>query len=105
MRSANRIKAGTIGVDAGICWIGDPCYILHAEPAPKEIGETWSDFCDILTKIEKKTGESTHSQIGRGTGVVVSTGYGDGSYPVYIELDSSGRVARAIVDFTGGDDN
>ena len=20
---------GEIGVDAGLCWLGDPCYILH----------------------------------------------------------------------------
>ncbi len=24
-------KIGQIGVDAGLCWIGDPCYILHKE--------------------------------------------------------------------------
>src|SRR5262245_12284059 len=27
-------KIGEIGIDAGLCWIGDPSYILHAEPPP-----------------------------------------------------------------------
>ena len=39
---------GTIGVDAGMCWIGDPCYVLHADPTPKAIGKDWDEFCDLL---------------------------------------------------------
>ena len=41
-------QIGEIGVDAGLCWIGDPCYILHADPAPRAIGKDWEEFCDLL---------------------------------------------------------
>lgn len=64
---------GYIGVDSGMCWIGDPCYILtmphckkeegkplsseeesykhlyEPKPYPKDLGETWHDFCDKFT--------------------------------------------------------
>jgi hypothetical protein len=43
-----RKQIGEIGVDAGLCWIGDPCYILHKEHPPKAIGTSWDEFCDIL---------------------------------------------------------
>ena len=39
---------GTIGVDAGIVWIGDPCYIMHKEEeTPSTIGKNWGEFCDL----------------------------------------------------------
>lgn len=68
--SINEFKViGHIGVDSGMCWIGDPCYILtmphcKKDPAdsdpdresykhlyepksyPKDLGNTWHDFCD-----------------------------------------------------------
>ncbi len=47
---------GHFSVDAGLCWIGDPCYILHKDKnaekkhdqPPKDIGKDWGDFCDKL---------------------------------------------------------
>jgi len=30
-----------------------------------------------------------------------STGYGDGLYPVYVQLNDDGRVAKVIIDFEG----
>jgi hypothetical protein len=41
---------GHIGVDAGLCWIGDPCYILHREKGDeaKSIGKTGKNFAKIL---------------------------------------------------------
>lgn len=96
---------GHIGVDAGICWIGDPCYILHkdveAEGKPKAIGNNWDEFCDKL--YPNHSGHQTHWQfkydMGHdGLGVVVSTGYGDGHYPVYAEFEGD-QVARVWVEF------
>ena len=45
-----------------------------------------------------------YGQLGFGTAVVFSTGYGDGSYPVYAEFDENGRVAKVVIDFLGEDD-
>lgn len=95
----DRIKVGEVGVDAGCIWIGDPCYIIHRSPDDtyKEfIGNNWPEFCEILDKNGYY--DSDHLQFG-GIGVVVSSGYGDGTYPVYIERAADGRVARAIIEF------
>lgn len=32
---------GHFAVDAGIVWIGDPCYILHSKDQYRSIGKTW----------------------------------------------------------------
>jgi hypothetical protein len=98
-------KIGSITVDAGICWIGDPCYILHKDNPPKSIGKDWDDFVDILYdgRFDGVDGskEFFHDgcDSGPGLGVVVQTGYGDGVYPVYAELNDKGRVKRVYVDF------
>lgn len=92
-------KIGYIGVDAGLCWVGDPCYILHKEKLPETLGKDWSDFCtklgDDVTKFNYELGHE-------GLGVCVSTGYGDGLYPVYANIEK-GLVRGIWVDFCGPD--
>jgi hypothetical protein len=97
---------GEIGIDAGLCWIGDPCYILHADPAPRAIGNDWSQFCDILsTGGHRPTWRQFHYDLGHaGLGVVVETGYGDGTYPVFAEINGDGRIAKVWVQFIGPDE-
>jgi len=99
----NVIRVGEIGVDAGLCWIGDPCYVLHTEP-PKSIGRDWAAFCNILHKAAQgPTAKQFNYDLGHpGLGVVVSTGYGDGVYPVYAEI-RDGRIAKVWVDFFDDD--
>lgn len=87
-------KVGEIGVDAGLCWVGDPCYILHTTPGnePKDLGKDWLEFCNTLPEenpVAKQYDE----------GVVVSTGYGDGSYPVYVKKNDEGRIVGVMVKF------
>lgn len=116
--------AGTIGVDAGICWVGDPCYILHQEDGPpKAIGKNWLDFCSKLENpyfhkefpIPELEGQKVKLPISEfddkgfkqfnydaghaGLGVVVHTGYGDGGYPVYIKRGPENRIAEVKVVF------
>jgi hypothetical protein len=101
-----RKQIGEVGVDAGLCWIGDPCYILHHDPMPKTVGEDWDEFCDILHEDgQYPTCKQFNYELGHpGLGVVVSTGYGDGVYPVYAEFNEDGRVAKVCVEFIGQDD-
>ena len=83
-------QIGYMSVDAGLCWVGDPCYIMGSD-ASHGVGD-WDAFCDSLT-------DKGHSEpLGEGVGFAVTTGYGDGSYPVYIEKDN-GRVKSITVDF------
>ena len=83
---------GHIGVDSGMCWIGDPCYIGDGLPeldVSNEKGPYMKSF----------NYEAGHE----GLGVCVSTGYGDGFYPVHalLEKDVSGRnrIAMIVIDF------
>ena len=86
-------EVGTIGVDAGLCWIGDPCYVISPEAsfAPK----TWREFCD---KIDFKSYPTVEEPLGKDVGFAVSTGYGDGCYPVYVKR-VDGRIAAVKVVF------
>jgi hypothetical protein len=100
------IKVGTIGVDAGLCWLGDPCYIMGSD-ADGQPAKTWSEFCDMLGAIELSNKGTDKAQTAQwnyklghpGLGVSVSTGYGDGEYPVYIKRGSEGRIAEVKVVF------
>ena len=64
---------GNIGVDSGSCWVGDPCYVLP-DDARHNPGEDWDEFCRAMLR-------SSHKEFP--AGVCVSTGYGDGEYPVH----------------------
>lgn len=92
-------EAGVIGVDAGLCWIGDPCYILHASLAPKAIGNDWMEFCEGLP-LDRTVEKQFHYDMGHaGLGFCVSTGDGDGVYPVYVTKNDEGRIAKVTVEF------
>jgi hypothetical protein len=99
------ILAGTFGVDSGQAMIGDPCYLdgweqwnseeMNFEDHHLVAGEYgYLGACNAtLTK--------GYGTLGAASAVVMSTGYGDGLYPVYIKLNDDGRVAMAVIDFTG----
>lgn len=107
-KTGTRKQIGEIGVDAGLCWVGDPCYILHADPMPKAIGKDWPEFCE---KLRDRTNDDTNTwqfnyDLGHpGLGVMVSTGYGDGTYPVFVEFAEDGRIASVTVEFIGPDED
>lgn len=93
-------KIGVIGIDAGLCWIGDPCYILHRkrDDKSKNIGENWTDFCNKIGN--KDTVQFNYDGGNRpGLGVVVSTR--DGEYPVFIKRDlKTNKIVRIKIKFT-----
>jgi hypothetical protein len=91
-------QIGVITVDAGLCWIGDPCYIFNPDQRPKAIGKNWSEFCGKLSSKGPTCQQFNHDPGHPGLGVVVSTGNGDGDYPVYAEIQD-GRVMRVWVEF------
>lgn len=92
-------KAGEIGVDAGLCWIGDPCYCVTPD-GNEHPAKTWDEFCDSLQKVEENGVAQWNYKMGhKGLGVSVSTGFGDGVYPVYVKRNSEGRIKEAKVVF------
>ena len=93
---------GHIGVDAGLCWIGDPCYVLGDDASNRV-----RNFGEFIAKIGHKNyhsfdyGGAANSE---GLGVCISTGYGDGFYPVKAIFNEEGRVASVTVTFIEGHD-
>lgn len=93
---------GHFGVDAGLVMICDPCYIYSqtGEMNYNEFPKTWNEF---LNKFLYKNGEHLdYSQMNfksghSGLGVISSTGYGDGVYPVYATIDNGVIVELRIV--------
>lgn len=80
------------GVDAGLIWIGDPCYLFSAI----KDGMTWSEFCDFI-----RGGRETVEACG---GVLMHSGMGDGVYPVTVEhticeIFGDERPGRATIEF------
>ena len=108
MNTKEMTLIGHFTVDSGQAMVGDPCYLDEWEP--------WNDRADDFDKHVEKAGEygylgacgvtlkEGYGELGTGNAVVFSTGYGDGLYPVYAELNDEGRVARVVIEFIGDEE-
>jgi hypothetical protein len=83
-------KIGYVDVDAGCVWIGDPCYIVGTDKPELQSWESFIGKMDFSKNYE--------APLGQGVGVLVSSGYGDGSYPVTVEIEDD-RVKSLTVTF------
>lgn len=85
---------GSIAIDSGTVWLGDPCYVIGHDAAFAP--QTWQAFCDCIPSAHDEQGYS--EPLGETIGVATHTGYGDGMYPVYVrKID--GRIASVRIDF------
>ena len=96
-------KVGEISVDAGVVWLGDPCYILHRNTPhrqpPKDIGANWARFVESYFHRSYCGCVSFKHDLGHeGLGVVVSSGNGDGVYDVEVK-QVDGRIAAVRIVF------
>lgn len=96
----NLIEAGRFGVDSGQALIGDPCYL---DKWKTNEGEEWELDGKIgqysYQGASATTISNTYGELGVGSAVVFSTGYGDGYYPVYVQINDEGRVCKVVIDF------
>ena len=89
----SRKVVGHIGVDSGLVFISDPCYIKNHEILFNP--DKWDNFCD--ERYGKNDDyEQTKEMCG---GVVTNTANGDGLYPVYATFDEDGCVTKIEVVF------
>lgn len=95
--------AGVIGVDAGIVLIGDPCYAETEQRHPAN--RDWQDFCDAYDAAPDGIMQLNYDMGHPGLGVVVPSGYGDGTYEVEVRRTSDGRVAELRVVFIEEQEN
>lgn len=110
------VLIGKVAVDSGQIMLTDPCYTLSS---PNEGGftEGGSEFAqpDIndlypytymgacgATLSEDSCGSMKFALGHEGAGVVVSTGYGDGLYPVFVTYNDEGRIASVHIVFIDG---
>jgi len=82
-----------IGVDAGNVAIMDLAAIATLNARDKE--RTF----DLHTRASERPRSRMLSLVGNNDTVVVDSGWGDGSYPVYWGVDANGRPAVLLVDF------
>lgn len=86
---------GYLPVDAGCMMLIDPCYLLDdqmlmAEAANEDRHVYLNEIC---------SGWEKYASVINGLGMVVETGWGDGSYPVQIRYSRDGRVAEVRINF------
>lgn len=87
-------QVGTVGVDAGMIWIGDPCYIM-GDDAYKRV-RVFSEFAQATLEADDS---QASSPLGTAVGMAISSGFGDGVYPVLVRRHESGLIAEVRVVF------
>ena len=98
-------KVGEVWVDSGQVMITDPCYLKawkdneftyeENQAEPKDTSYTYNGACHVTCYTDEHAGEIKSPG---GNAVVSSSGYGDGSYPVYAEYED-GRVKSLTIEF------
>jgi len=95
--------AGSFAVDSGQAMVGDPCYLDKWK-----VWENGTPFDHENHRGEygylgacNSTLTDNFGQLGSVDAVVFSTGYGDGLYPVFVQVNSEGRVTKVVIDFDG----
>jgi hypothetical protein len=93
------IQMGMVGVDSGTIAICDPGYLIQDE-------ETWNKFCDkMLPKMERGGGTAMMNPPGgrRPLVAVVTSGQGDGMYPVEVRFVAD-MIVEARIRFMSDED-
>ena len=88
---------GSVFVDAGLLWFGDPCYVM-GDDASSRVTD-WSVFCERIHTDETEIAPHVWEPLSPGIGLAITSGYGDGEYPVYVTYNHEGRVKSVTVAF------
>ena len=97
-------KIGSFGVDSGTVMVVDPALVVD-NPRFAYDGEPWiwSEFVQMNLLDDNGKAPSPLAKEMHGTsGVVASTGYGDGVDPVYARI-AEGRVMEIRIVFDGSE--
>lgn len=104
-------QIGFIGIDSGQVLLCDPCYIDSHWHHPTEEESLDYDFekkkfkgqfsyagCANASLNENQGGQLNYDKKNEGAGVVCTTGWGDGCYPVYAYY-KEGRITKVEINF------
>lgn len=81
-----KVLVGHVSVDSGQIILVDPCYV--------DDGLDYYEVCEV-TLSDNHAGSWMN-----GHAVATSTGYGDGSYPVYVEYEDCGSWGKRVKSVT-----
>ena len=96
--------AGYCGVDSGQIMVIDPCYAFQdSYTGNAATGGNYDAICRV--SLADTFGEFPLPANGYSgnVGVVTSSGYGDGNYPVFVDVNDEGRVIELRINFDGVD--
>ena len=99
---------GSIGVDSGQMMLSDPCYVKDFEDSDDvvELMDAIKNGSDDSYSYTGACSQSNTSQqagvlvndIGAELGVVCSSGFGDGVYPVFVKRHDFGNYDTRVVE-------
>ena len=96
------IYAGSFAVDSGQAMVGDPCYLDEWDTNKNEEWNLDGKIGQYSYKgASATTLENSYGALDIGKAIVFNTGYGDGVYPVYVQLNDDNRVSMVVIDFEG----
>lgn len=103
------VLVGHCGVDSGQIMFADPCYVsdfkfedefsADIKPEHGSYPFTYNGSCSATCSQEQA------GQLGNSTAVVMTSGWGDGCYPVYVKHGYDGRIVSATIVFDGDDED
>lgn len=84
---------GHVGVDAGMMYLGDPCYVIPPDgPVPRKLrqldrdGSLWGTFLDHYVRRDNEPVCPVEGSLNASLGIVVTSFGGDGVYPVEVTI-------------------
>ena len=107
MNKSNWKRVGTIGVDSGQMMLVDPCYALVDDAEVKSLRGGNGIESQIKISEQVKTYEKLLEVYGDdynvdtieyADGIICSTGYGDGSYDVFIKTIEDGTWGHRVAE-------
>lgn len=108
-KRSRTVRIGTCGVDAGLIMIGDPCYIIGNDvgrkPWPVFLTDLYKHPIPGVAGLPKERGWNVMSLSSLGNrafpaALVVSSGYGDGEYPVSVRINDEGVITSMTIRFS-----
>jgi len=98
MEEDKRFLLGYVSVDSGQLILVDPCYLKDWKDGPFDLNEKpdnhYAECC--LASLSVLGGGSVFNDLA----VCFSTGWGDGTYPVFATKED-GRIVRVEIDMAG----
>ena len=96
-----RVKVGECDVDSGQIMIIDPCYVLRDDDVIAGHGEDKPTYQELLAAYDHLK-KDHNGPFAWELGIVTASFGGDGTFPVYAEMDDD-RIQSLTIEFTDVD--